>query len=699
MQKVMRNRMQLNNEKIMLNKLKTVHKYSMMLFICTALLACSESVEIDKNSDEHGFSAPTTATIKANKALISSLPFEDKSDFQQVNRGLIAQEDHLAIYMDEGKKVWDMSEFDFIEYKGETGNAPASVNPSLWRQASLNNVHGLFKLQDGIYQIRNYDLANMTIIEGDSGWIIVDPLTSTETASRALLFAQKHLGIHPIKAVLFTHSHIDHFGGIDGILMHMTDREKSQLRLIAPEGFMEEATSENLIAGIAMARRASYMYGKFLPRTERGHVGSGLGKGPAFATFSLLPPTEIISHEHNKLDIDGVPFSFHYVPESEAPAEFIFYLPEHKAFGGAELVSRTMHNVYTLRGAKVRDASQWSQYIEDARENHKEAELYFGSHHWPIWGSENIQEFLQIQSDTYKYIHDQTVRLLNSGYTPTEIAELIELPESLTRGFSNKGYYGTLKHNSKAVYQFYMGWFSGNPATLDPLPEEETAKRYITMMGGVDVVLEKAQQQFHLVDQSNSDLVSKEYRWLAQLLNQVVFASPSNQKAKALLAKVYDQLGYLSESAPWRDFYLSGAYELRHGNKADNQSLNDIKQVLLAMSVDKFFTKLAVSLNAEKAENKSMKVAINFTDINESYLLTLKNSVLRHKKTSINNQNQVDVTVNITHLLFIDLITGDAGLKETLFGDELQIKGSKIDLIDFLRSFDKLEGDYNIIEP
>ena len=696
----------------MFKKNNYLSKLCFSLLTVSVLTSCSEQVPYEDSANEQGFTAPTPATTAANKALVATLPFGNNKDFEQANRGLIAKEDNLIIKKESGKVIWNMSDYDFINFEGKTGNAPDSVNPSLWRQAAVNNIHGLFKLHDDIYQVRNYDLANMTIIKGDSGWILVDPLTSRETASKALLFAQKHLGKAPIKAVLFTHSHIDHFGGIDGILSHLSDTEKANLRIIAPKGFMEEATSENLIAGIAMSRRSSYMYGQFLPRNERGHIGSGLGKSPAFGTFGLMAPTEIVDHSVASLTIDGVPFSFQYTPESEAPAEFTFYLPKQKAFAGAELVSRTMHNIYKLRGAKVRNAAQWSQYIEEARTEFKDAELYFGSHHWPIWGQDDIQSFLQVQSDTYKYIHDQTVRLLNSGYTPAEIAELIELPPSLTKTFSNRGYYGTLKHNVKAVYQFYMGWFTGNPATLDPLPEQETAQRYVAMMGGVDKVVEKSQLLFEKVNQVNTEEVVKEYRWIAQLLNQAVFSAPDNNQAKALLAKTYDQLGYLSESAPWRDFYLSGAYELRNGISSKIQQLNDLKQVLKAMSVDKFFTKLSVSLNAEKAQDKHFTLLVNFTDINESYLLTLNNSVLRHRpyqeaeelgsqlgSQSENQSEKADTVINITHLLFIDLIIGEAGIKETLFGDELTVEGSKLDLIRFLKSFDKIDGNYNMVTP
>lgn len=673
---------------------------SAAIFAALMLSACSEKpVPYEDNADEHGFTAATEATIAANKAFADSLPFHNTEDFEQANRGLVAQEDDLLITNADGKPVWAMSEYDFINFTGPQGNAPATVNPSLWRQAAINNIHGLFELMPDIYQIRNYDLANMTLIRGGSGWIIVDPLTSSETAAKGFEFAQTHLGKLPVKAILFTHSHIDHFGGVEGILSLMSEEEKAELRIVAPRGFMEEATSENLIAGDAMGRRASYMYGRLLPKSERGHVGSGLGKSPAFGTFSIMEPTELVDFEANSLVIDGLEFEFQFTPESEAPAEFTFYLPKYKAFCGAELVSRTMHNLYTLRGAKVRDAQRWSSYIEDAITEYGDSELYFGSHHWPIWGSDKIKQFLTIQSDTYKYIHDQTVRMINTGYTPNEIAEVIELPESLQQDFSNRGYYGTLKHNSKAVYQFYMGWFTANPAALDPLPEEETAKRYIEMRGGIETVVAKAQQQFASVDANDIESISIQYRWLAQLLNQAVFSDPDNQAAKALLAKVYDQLGYLSESGPWRDFYLSGALELRNGNSAAGKELKDIKGLLLAMSVDQFLTKMSVNLNGEKATDKDMAILIRFTDTGDNYQLNLRNSVLRHQKAKSDNNDDFDVTIDVTRELFIDVLTGGAKPRDMIFSDDISVSGSKLDLLSFLQSFDKMDGKFNIVTP
>lgn len=663
--------------------------------ITLLLSACDSQPNWEENANNQGHTTPTAMTIKANEAFLEKRPFHNTQDFTNARKGLIASDNSLIIQHLQGGIVWNMPEYDFINENGE--NAPSSVNPSLWRQAALNNIHGLFKVTDGIYQLRGYDLANMSIIESDNGWILVDPLTARETASKALLFAQEHLGKKPIKAILFTHSHIDHFGGVQGILQHLSDEEKSTLRIIAPAGFEEEATSENIIAGTAMTRRAMYMYGKRLARNERGHVGTGLGKGPAFGTFGIQSPTELIHETDTQLTIDGVPFVFQAVSGSEAPAEFTFYLPRHNAFCGAELTSNNMHNLYTLRGAKVRDARIWSDFIEEARNKFGKADVYFASHHWPLWGQENINDFLEKQRDTYKFIHDQSVRMLNQGFTPNEIAEHLHLPDALNQDFHNQGYYGTVKHNAKAVYQSYLGWFTANPAKLDPLPEQEASIRYVEMMGGVDNMLQKAQTKFDAAANMAPEEGSKAYRWLAELLNHAVFAEPDNAQAKGLLAKVYDQLGYQAESAPWRDFYLTGAYELRHGTPEEGISPAVMKEVLLKTPVTNFFDSMAVRLLADKAEGVSTSVKITFTDLNESYLLTVNNSVLHHKQVAADTK--ADSTLKLTQPLFVSIIVGEAGLKDTLFSDDLSIEGSKLDLISFFSMLDKPTGTFNIVTP
>lgn len=640
-----------------------------------------DKVDSGTDADAQGHTKPTQETVLANANVLEQLPFHDRQDFEDAQKGLIAKDPDLVVKDSKGEMVWNLPGYDFIQ-----GDAPPSVNPSLWRQAKLNNIHGLFKVADGLYQLRGHDLANMSIIQGRTGWIIVDPLTMEETSARAIELARKHLGDQPIRAIIFTHSHIDHFGGALGVISE-EEVEKNKVRIIAPKGFLEEATSENIIAGMAMGRRSTFMYGRNLARSPRGHVGSGLGKSPAYGNFGILEPTEIVDSTPQEKVIDGVKFIFQYAPESEAPAELTFYLPDLKAFCGAEIVSHNMHNLYTLRGAKVRNALKWSSYIDEAMNLFGEAEIYFASHHWPMWGNERIVEFLKIQRDTYKYIHDQTVRLFSQGYTPLEIAEMIELPESLQTGFANRGYYGTVRHNVKAVYQAYLGWYDANPANLNPLPPEEASIRYIEMMGGSEVVLEKAAAYF---DKGN-------YRWVAQLLNHLVFAQPDNTKAKALLAQAYDQLGYQSESGPWRDVYLTGAQELRHGPPEKGIDISIAKHMLEKTPVSYFFDSMAVKLDGPKAQGKKMTVKVVFKDIGESYELILENAVLHHRKAIPGSK--ADVTIKLTHDLFIRMLIGQAGIKETVFSDNLNVEGSKLSLVKFLRLFEQLDGKFNIVTP
>lgn len=675
--------------------LKEVNVITFLLYlsVLTNLSACNDSYDYKEKKNSLGHTSPSAITIRANEAVLEAHDFSNQDDFNLATKGLIAKEENLDITHANGKPIWRSQDYSFID----NNPAPSSVNPSLWRQASLNNIHGLFKVTEGVYQLRGYDLANMSILESKNGWIIVDPLTATETADHAFKFAQKHLGEHKVKAIIFTHSHIDHFGGVQGILQNLDDTEKADLQIIAPVGFEEEATSENIIAGTAMSRRAMYMYGKRLAKNERGHIGSGLGKGPAFGTFGIQSPSILIGAGDTKIEVDGLRIHFQSVSGSEASAEFVFSIPEYKAFCGAELLSRNLHNLYTLRGTKVRDAKLWSQYIYQASQTFSDSDVYFASHHWPLWGKQEIQEFLGVQGDTYKFIHDQSVRLLNQGFTPNEIAEQLVLPDSLNKSFHNQGYYGSLSHNAKAVYQAYMGWFTANPSKLNPLPEAEVASRYVEIMGGLDVVLKKAQQQFSAADKEDTVDAIKTYRWLAEVLNHAVFSAPNNNPAKSLLAKVYDQLGYQSESAPWRDFYLTGAYELRHGKPNEGINPAVMKNILLKTPVENFFTSMAVRVIPDEAKDLNLSIKIRFTDLEKSYLLRIKNSVLHHQE--VDNSIEVDASLTITQALFVDLIVGDAGLKETLFNDDLSIDGSKLDLLRFFSIFEKPEGTFNIVTP
>ena len=656
--------------------------YILIVLFVICLTACNkESNNYGPAADDQGHSKPTSTTADINSQVSEELNIDDQKDFEDANRGLIDTDSDLKVTDSSGEVIWDQNGFDFIK-----GPAPASANPSLWRQAKLNNIHGLFKVTEGVFQLRGYDLANISIIEGDTGIILVDPLTSKQTAQKAMSMISKHFKDKPIKAIIFTHSHMDHFGGALGIKTQ-EDIVSQGIRVIAPKGFLEEATSENIIAGPAMARRSMYMYGKRLARSERGHIGSGLGKHPAYGSFGILQPTELIEKTGVEKRIDGVDFIFQYAPDSEAPAELTFYLPEKKAFCGAELVSKTMHNLYTLRGTKVRDALLWSHYINQALVLFGTAEVYFGSHHWPTWGNQEIKTFLIEQRDTYKYIHDQTVRLLNKGLTPNEIAEQIELPESLQKSFSNRGYYGTLKHNAKAVYQYYLGWYDGIPSNLDPLPIEQSSVKYVLAMGGDIEVMKKAQTSYEAGD----------YRWVAELLKHLVFAQPNHYQAKELLAKTYDQLGYQSESAPWRDVYLSGAYELRHEAPEKGIDMAQLRSILEQTPVSFFFDSMSVRLMSEDTQGDERTVKIYFTDLKEAHELKVINSVLHHKLTTL--ESPADATLKVTKNKYIEMLLGEAGLTDILFSSDIQVDGSTVDLLSFFKLFEKPKAIFNIVTP
>lgn len=646
------------------------------LSACT-LTACENEPPHQDGPGSQGNTAATAATIKANRAVASSLNLADQRDYEDARRGLIAAPDNLRVSAADGGTAWDMPAYAFIQ-----GSAPPTVNPSLWRQESLNNVHGLFEVTSGIYQLRGFDLSNMSIIEGQKGWILVDPLTTRETARVALDFAREHLGSKPISAVILTHSHIDHFGGVLSVL-----EADGSTEIYAPSGFMAEATSENIIAGTTMSRRSMYMYGSQLERSARGHVGSGLGKSPAWGSPGIATPTVVIDTTGERHTIDGVEFVFQNAPGSEAPAELTFYLPQKKTFCGAEVVSRNMHNLYTLRGAKVRDARLWSHYIDEAMRLFGDAEVYFASHHWPMWGNDNIVDFLKKQRDGYKYIHDQTLRLAARGHTPREIAEQLELPATLRNSFPNRGYYGTLKHNAKAVYQRYFGWYDGNPANLDPLPPVEAAVRYVDSMGGADAVLTRAQQDFDKGD----------YRWVAELLNHLVFAEPDNRAAKDLLAQTYDQLAYQAESGPWRDVYLTGALELRAGPPEKGVGLARAADLLGKTPVEEFFSVIAVMIDGPKAEGKTFTINFDFTDLQQTHVLQLENAVLHHRIGDA--AADANATVHITHPLFVKMLTGQAGIRETLFSDDVWVDGSEIDLLRFFALLDRPDETFDIVTP
>ena len=651
--------------------------------VCAPLTGCDTPTSVETATTETSSGAATKFTQTANSALGASLPTADTQDFEDARRGLIASEDNIDIPSSTkgGPAVWRTQDYAFVQ-----GDAPSTVNPSLWRQAKLNGIHGLFRVTEGVYQVRGYDISNISMIRGRSGWIVVDPLTAKETAAAALALFRRNLGNDPIVAVIFTHSHADHFGGV-GAVFEDPHTDSSKVQVFAPEGFLEEATSENVLAGIAMGRRAGLMYGSALPRSAQGHVDTGLGKAPAMGTIAIAEPTVSIDSTPQDIDIDGVTFRFQYTPASEAPAEMTFYLPAVKAFCGAEIISHTLHNLYTLRGAKVRDALKWSGYIDQAMQMFGDADVVFASHHWPTFGNERAMAYMAQQRDSYRYIHDQTLRLANAGLGPQEIAEELVMPSALRPVFANRDYYGTVRHNAKAVYQAYFGWYDGNPANLNPLPPRESATRYVEAMGGATAVLARANQAY----------ASGEYRWGATLLNHLVFAEPSNEEARHLLADTYRQLGYQAESGPWRDIYLSGAFELRHGPQPLPLKPAAAVGLLLHLSADRFFDAMAVRLNGPSADGKLITLNFVFTDLNQTHVVKVENAVLHHRLGEADPG--ATATIRLTREFLVRLSTGQAGLRETIFSKELEIDGSKLDVLSFFALLDRPDGQFPIVTP
>ncbi|MDX2203867.1 MAG: alkyl sulfatase dimerization domain-containing protein [Hyphomicrobiaceae bacterium] len=613
-----------------------------------------------------------------HRASAHGVDLEEPSAFADARRGFIARPTGKVLGA-AGNVIWDFDATAFV-----TGAAPATVNPSLWRQARLNGHAGLFKVRDGVWQLRGFDLANMTLIEGRTGWIVVDTLTARETAAAALAFARRHLGDRKVSAVIFTHSHVDHFGGVLGVITAEEARAR-QVPIVAPAGFMEEATSENVMMGAAMGRRAMLMYGSRLPRNEKGLVDNGLGQAVAIGEVGVLKPTIVVEAMRQELEIDGRRLVFHNVPGSEAPSEFVFEIPELKAFCGAEMLSHTLHNLYTLRGAKVRDALKWADYIDRSLAFVRDAEVVFNQHHWPVWGQARIRDFMEKQRDVYRFIHDQTVRQMNGGRTAPEIAETLELPKALSEHLSVRGYYGTVRHNVKAVYQHYLGWFDANPANLDPLPPLEAARGYIALAGGAENVMAAAQRAYE----------AGAFRWAAEILKHVVYAEPQRTEALELQARAFEQMGYMAESGPWRNFYLTGALELREGPPQKGVSLELARDLLQHTPVERFLERMAASLNGAKAAEAATTINIVLPDIAESYVLKVENAVLHHRKAP--PAADAEATLRITKPLFLRLMTGQAGAVDLATSSEAQVEGSKLALAKFFLLFDKAPGTFPIV--
>ena len=626
----------------------------------------------------------TDFTKKANEALLKELPFNDQQSFEDAERGLVAKPEKLVIRDKKGKSVWDLTQFSFIK---EGKPAPETVNPSLWRQSQLVAIAGLFKVTDRIYQVRTFDVSNMTIIEGDTGIIVVDPLISTETAKAALDFYYEYRPKKPIIAVMHSHSHIDHWGGVQGVVSE-EEVKAGRIKIIAPKDFIEKALTENVLAGNAMMRRSSYMYGNLLPAGPKGEVGAGLGMTVSEGTVTILPPTDIITKTGQEMKIDGLTFQFLLAPNTEAPAEMHWYIPERKALTAAENACHTLHNVYTLRGAQIRDPLAWAKHLDETIELWGDkAEVLYGMHHWPVWGQERVVGHLKTQRDTYRYINDQTLRLANHGYTMTEIAEMMRLPKSLAKNWSSRGYYGTLNHDVKATYVKYLGWFDGNPATLHPYPRVESSKRYVKFMGGTDAILRKARKAYDKGD----------YRWVAEVVNHVVFADPHNRKARHLQADALEQLGYQAESGPWRNFYLSGAQELREGLKKGQGPSSASPSAIKAMPLDMFFDLLGVRLNGPRAEGKIITINWIFTDTGEKYALYLENATLNH--TANKQAKNANATITLTRDALNRIVAKQTTFRKEEEAGNLKIEGSKLKVYELFLLMDKFDFWFDIVTP
>lgn len=642
-------------------------------------LACSAFAQ-----DQDLRNDATAATKAANDKLLNELPFDNTADFDDAKKGLIAPLPAETIRGEGGNPIWNPQQYSFIT---EDAAAPDTVNPSLWRQSQLINIGGLFEVTDGIYQVRNLDLSNMTIIEGEEGITIVDPLVSAETAKVALDLYYQNRGEKPVKAVIYTHSHVDHYGGVRGVVDE-ADVKSGDVKIYAPEGFLEAAVAENVLAGNAMSRRASYMYGNLLPPDAKGQVGAGLGTTTSAGTVTLIPPTDIISETGEKREIDGLTYEFLMAPGSEAPAEMLWFIEEKKAIQAAEDATHTLHNTYSLRGAKIRDPLLWSKYLNQALQMWGDkADVVFAQHHWPSWSNKNVVELLEKQRDLYRFINDETLRLANQGMTMREIAEQIELPESLATFWANRGYYGSLYHDVAATYVLYLGWFDGNPATLHKLPPVEASKNYVAFMGGADAVLHKAKDSYDKGD----------YRWVAQVVNHVVFADPDNQEAKNLQASALEQLGYQAESGPWRNFYLTGAKELREGVAQLPTPNTASPDTVRAMTLDMFFDYLGVRLDSTKAADAEAVLNFDFGDTGGQYLVEVQNGVLNHTKGM--QADDADATVTLTRDTLNDIILQKTKLADAISSGDVKVSGDQAKLEELISYLDSFEFWFDIVTP
>jgi alkyl sulfatase BDS1-like metallo-beta-lactamase superfamily hydrolase len=621
--------------------------------------------------------------IAQHAATLKALPFSDTRDFDDATRGFLGTIENAQIKSAQGRVVWSLEAYGFLS----EAEAPATINPSLWRQSRLNMNNGIFEVVPGVYQIRGLDIANMTLIEGERGVIVLDTLTSIEGARAAMQLYFQYRGKRPVTAVIFSHTHTDHWGGARGVL----DDEalaNGEVPIIAPNLFMEHAVSENIIAGPAMLRRAQYQFGHFLAKGPRGQVDNGLGKSMAVGSVALLRPSDLIMATGDKRTIDGIEFEFQMAPNSEAPAEMHFYIPRYKLLNLAENCTHNFHNLLPFRGADVRDALAWSKYLGEALQMWGgKADAMCGQHHWPVWGTGRIDTMIRQQRDLYKFAHDQTIRLMNHGLTASEIAETIKLPASLDGAWHARGYYGHIRHNVKAIYQKYLGWYDANPVNLDPLPPVESGKKYVEYMGGADAILERAKKDF----------ARGEFRFVAQALSHLVFAEPDNQAARALLADTIEQLGYAAESSTWRNAYLFGAQELRMGMPKTPPRPPMPRETLAALRTEQLWDVLGVRLNGPKAEGKHIVLNWSFTDTSESFILRLENCALTY--TAGAQSATADASFTLARGTFDEVIAKQTSFPEAVAVGKIKFTGNAMRLGELMMLMDEFPRMFEIVEP
>ena len=643
--------------------------------------------DIFKDSTQPGEIEEATAiTAEKNAEWYEKLDFSDRREFANAERGWLDNAEGKIIYAEDGKFAWNLQSYGDLNR-----DAPDTVNPSLWRNTQLNAKAGLFEVCDGIYQVRGFDMANATFIRTNNGWIIFDVLMCKENMQAAKALMENRFGPLDVKAVLYSHSHVDHFGGAEGAIDRndvadpslSVDKQLASGKtvILAPKGFLKHAIRENVYAGIAMARRAQYQYGTVLEKGEKGALSIGIGMGQSTGHVSLIAPTYEIGEDVPKLTIDGLEIEFQLTPGTEAPAEMNAYFPKYRALWMAENCTGTLHNLYTLRGAEVRDANDWAKYIIEADQRFcSKTDVVFQSHNWPHWGEE-IHEYLLNTAAIYKFIHDQTLHYMNQGYTSNEIAAMISLPDALEKVWYTRQYYGTLPHNAKAIYQKYLGWYDANPVNLDPLPPSDAAKKLVEYLGSTELVLCKAKK----------DYAKGEYQWVAQITKELVFADPSNQKARSLCADALEQLGYQAESGAWRNAYLMGAAELRNGNLSGRaRTANGLTNSMRAMTVSMLLDYIAILTDANAAQNDDLTLNLTVTDENEQFYVTRKNGVL----LSYPGENHPDAQASVTckRLQLFALMTGQQA-------GQVQISGDPTVLKRLLAYASKFEKTFNVIEP